>query len=573
MAAGELKINISANAQQAVQGFKSTAIAAKDAGQAILDAREKVETLTAKLYLLNQQALKSSVGKTLASELKNAKSELKDLETQAGITGQTTTNVFSTAFGAVRRLAYILPGIGVAGIFGIVIAGATELAQALFNTSTKAEFLRDKISEMAAAVDKAQAATAGERSEVLSLVSIAENEALSRDARTEALKKLQKEYPSYFGNIKFDGQLTDNLRVATDKLTNSILLNAKAKAIQKQIDESANRVAEAANEGELTVIDKAKGFLSFQFGGFAASQIKLAELATKNYNATVDKETELQKELAKQLTAVNTELAVKGTLFEDKLPKLKKIKEAKEAVFGFAQVLRNFNEANEIAAGTKTLDIGKTFGKTKKDDFGPLQLSPDTQKAIDALTELRNKMQLAEEKSQEFNKTLNSALNNIAVDGLTSVAEGIAKAFSGGNINDILGGFVRVLGEGLKAIGQAAIAYGVSLKAIKLAFKNPATAIAAGIGLILAGTLLESVIAKRTAFAEGGIVTGPTNALIGEAGPEVVFPLNKLNNFIKGIAGGGMQVEFLPLQTYTSSQGIYQLYQAHVKKVNRGLSG
>ena len=32
----------------------------------------------------------------------------------------------------------------------------------------------------------------------------------------------------------------------------------------------------------------------------------------------------------------------------------------------------------------------------------------------------------------------------------------------------------------------------------------------------------------RVALAEGGIVTGPMNALIGEAGPEAVIPLNKM---------------------------------------------
>lgn len=38
---------------------------------------------------------------------------------------------------------------------------------------------------------------------------------------------------------------------------------------------------------------------------------------------------------------------------------------------------------------------------------------------------------------------------------------------------------------------------------------------------------LADVTLPRVALAEGGIVTGPTNALIGEAGPEAVIPLNK----------------------------------------------
>lgn len=43
--------------------------------------------------------------------------------------------------------------------------------------------------------------------------------------------------------------------------------------------------------------------------------------------------------------------------------------------------------------------------------------------------------------------------------------------------------------------------------------------------------------AKMVPFATGGIVTGPTNALIGEAGPEAVIPLDKLNTIMTGRGG------------------------------------
>jgi hypothetical protein len=39
---------------------------------------------------------------------------------------------------------------------------------------------------------------------------------------------------------------------------------------------------------------------------------------------------------------------------------------------------------------------------------------------------------------------------------------------------------------------------------------------------------LSSIALPRVALAEGGIVTSPTNALIGEAGPEAVIPLSKM---------------------------------------------
>jgi len=35
-------------------------------------------------------------------------------------------------------------------------------------------------------------------------------------------------------------------------------------------------------------------------------------------------------------------------------------------------------------------------------------------------------------------------------------------------------------------------------------------------------------------LAEGGIVTGPTPAMIGEAGPEAVIPLDRLNELVGG---------------------------------------
>jgi len=41
---------------------------------------------------------------------------------------------------------------------------------------------------------------------------------------------------------------------------------------------------------------------------------------------------------------------------------------------------------------------------------------------------------------------------------------------------------------------------------------------------------LPNVVLPRIALAEGGIVTGPTSAMIGEAGPEAVIPLSKMGS-------------------------------------------
>ena len=55
------------------------------------------------------------------------------------------------------------------------------------------------------------------------------------------------------------------------------------------------------------------------------------------------------------------------------------------------------------------------------------------------------------------------------------------------------------------------------------------------------GTFSQS---EAVEMALGGIVTGPTNAMIGEAGDEAVIPLDQLGRMIGAGAGGGMTVVF-----------------------------
>lgn len=65
------------------------------------------------------------------------------------------------------------------------------------------------------------------------------------------------------------------------------------------------------------------------------------------------------------------------------------------------------------------------------------------------------------------------------------------------------------------------------------------------IGFKLIGGISKAEIESlaEEAFAHGGIVTKPTVGLIGEAGPEAVIPLNKLDKLISG-AGGARTITF-----------------------------
>ena len=64
------------------------------------------------------------------------------------------------------------------------------------------------------------------------------------------------------------------------------------------------------------------------------------------------------------------------------------------------------------------------------------------------------------------------------------------------------------------------------------------------------------------ALAKGGFVTGPTNALIGEAGPEVVIPLDRFERMmgLEGGNGGGKTLNYYaaPNQSLSGEEALFQ---------------
>lgn len=153
-------------------------------------------------------------------------------------------------------------------------------------------------------------------------------------------------------------------------------------------------------------------------------------------------------------------------------------------------------------------------------------------------------------------------------NSMQAVGEAIA---SGGNIGKALGdALLGGLSSVLVQFGQLLIATSFAglqfSKAFKKLFdtKQWGIALAAGIALTALGGTLKGFVSSKSGgggsssssnptsgvfggarpFAAGGIVSGPTNALIGEYpgarnNPEVVAPLDKLSGIIAGSISGG----------------------------------
>lgn len=203
----------------------------------------------------------------------------------------------------------------------------------------------------------------------------------------------------------------------------------------------------------------------------------------------------------------------------------------------------------------------------------PLTLNPRTLEALPQLQSDLNK------NFQDITKTI---LSNGITDAFTLLGSSIGNALAGGsNILQTLGaGLLGIIGNMATQLGKAAIGIGAAMIGIKNAFKNPLTAIAAGVALVAIGAFISSKVATMTKgdnqaarsapipqFANGGIISGPTVGLMGEyAGaknnPEVVAPLNKL----KGMLGQDNNGSLIP-EIKLRGEDIYVAFKRTSKRM------
>ena len=156
-------------------------------------------------------------------------------------------------------------------------------------------------------------------------------------------------------------------------------------------------------------------------------------------------------------------------------------------------------------------------------------------------------------KYKELGNEIANVMHRTSVDTIAGMAE-IAGAMVMGEASfKDLGSFLLGQFAGLLAqLGKLFIQYGIGIEAfVKALTLGPtpmaaALAVGAGVAMIAAAGAIRASISKAAggdipAMAEGGIVTGPTLALIGEGREsEAVIPLSKLNTMMEG--GGGQNV-------------------------------
>lgn len=144
---------------------------------------------------------------------------------------------------------------------------------------------------------------------------------------------------------------------------------------------------------------------------------------------------------------------------------------------------------------------------------------------------------------EQFGQKIGEIVAGGAIDAFAQIGASIGDILSGnGGIASAAQAFLGIIGGVLQDVGKQIILTSTLIeslkKALASAFANPGALLAVGAGLVAVGALLKNIKFDVPKFAEGGLVTGPTLGLVGEAGPELIVPLNRADQFF----GGGNNV-------------------------------
>ena len=205
-------------------------------------------------------------------------------------------------------------------------------------------------------------------------------------------------------------------------------------------------------------------------------------------------------------------------------------------------------------------------------------IAADTERIPEVMREQQTALSQARldglNRAAEFNQGINRILSQGASQLANGIGNAIGSAITGGGkmANKLSKVLLGTIGGMAVQLGKLAIKIGITLEKVKLAFKGPSgfLAIAAGAALVALGSLFKAGAAKiggggggsrgsggsgssytggntaggATAFANGGIISGPTMGLVGEypgarQNPEVIAPLNKLQSIMGKSKNGG----------------------------------
>lgn len=480
-----------------VDSGKGATLEAKKLRNEISGLATNSATLTTKLSATKTQLAATTV------QLKAQAVAAKQAEVATGGIGKGATKAFS----ALRTLANIIPGIGIGGLVGLIAGPLVEAFQDWFDATSKVseatQLLKARQGDLNDIMKDAGKDAGKQITDLKILYEAATNVNLSLNDRLAAVKGLQNEFPSFFGNIKTETILNGGAKDAYDALSKSIQDTARAKAALAKLGDieaeqlendfrrkkiliaTENELAAARKRGDI-VIKGASGAADITHT--VETEIKIIE--KRRQAALKDIETNdkilagrrdfVTKFIGISELAAAVETSIKPVKIKiDKPPKSETKKVAKVVKEDIEEAL-----TQEFALARIPIPIENIF-KTSKQKIDPnIEIFPTDQilRANAALDELQTKL----DKTADFAQGI---LSPVFDELFTSIADGSKSAFQA--FGDALKGLLRQL---IVTVAKAA-----ALAAIMTIFFP---------GSALGKQGFDALFKKFAGFAEGGPVRG-----------------------------------------------------------------
>ena len=435
--------------------------------------------------------------------------------------------------GALKALAGSLTGAAGIGLAVSVATGVlTVLAQnGFFKAGKEASKAKEEIKAFNEAIKGIQEGAAKEQAQVLILVKALESEVITRKEKADALKELQSINPKYFGDLRLENGLINNLTASYEKYKNSIIATIQNKIDSKSLEAVLEKINTATEKQQKNAIfakslEKEKADIIAKGGASYKGQID----AQLQMLTNTDQLTRLEKErdiILARIAGRGFEGEIKGLVEVAK--KVKEIKEIKEKELKYVGAVFKIKTSAEILIDLKQVE------KEANDKLGKdIRIKP-----------IKIPTYIAPPDQAETAIALQAVIGSFEQLGAS-----IGDALSGKSnvVGSFFGGISSLLATSLKELGKYIITASTLIAKIKdslnAAFaSNPALGIAVGIGLIAVGSALQNSIPK---FATGTQNFSGGSAWVGERGPELVtlpkganvIPNDKLG----GMSGGGATV-------------------------------
>lgn len=227
-----------------VQARRAATQARKDEVQAAKDLRALQEAERKETVAI-QKAVEAAERKQVAQAKREEAEAQRQLNAEQK---QENTNQIiqglNGVWSVIRRIAYVLPGVGIAGIFAAIgtgllsmVTGTNKFGSAAKDTSEDVDTLTGKVkaldhasAEYLKTIDEISSNYGKQAGSLNSLKAIIEDSTLTYKQRNDAVMELQKEFPEYFKNLDREKVLNGEVKISYDAVLFSIERRARATA-------------------------------------------------------------------------------------------------------------------------------------------------------------------------------------------------------------------------------------------------------------------------------------------------------------------------------------------------------